>query len=294
MNPRESGFLLLSSHLGDPERQVLTAPQLRRLARAVCTMEPPGEQRELTCKDIMAMGFSKSIAQRVVQLLSQTEQLQWYLRRTDCQPVTRISEGYPGILRRRLGLDAPGCLWLRGDRQLLETPAISLVGSRQLCPENLEFAREAGRQAALQGVTLVSGNAAGADRQAQESCLSCGGSVISVVADCLADHPAVERTLYISEDGYDLPFCAWRALSRNRVIHSLGRITLVAQCTPEKGGTWDGTCKNLKNSWSPVFVFSDGSQAAEMLIDRGAQPVTPEDLQDLSGLVSSQIKMIDQ
>ena len=37
--------------------------------------------------------------------------------------------------------------------------------------ENRTFAEEVGRQAALQGLTLVSGNARGADRAAQESCV---------------------------------------------------------------------------------------------------------------------------
>ena len=35
MIPRERGFLLLTSHLGDPERRVLTYPQLRDLAARV-------------------------------------------------------------------------------------------------------------------------------------------------------------------------------------------------------------------------------------------------------------------
>ena len=35
MNPRERGFLLLTSHLGDPDRSVLTVAQLRTLAMRI-------------------------------------------------------------------------------------------------------------------------------------------------------------------------------------------------------------------------------------------------------------------
>ena len=41
MNPRERGFLLLTSHLGDPERKVLTVAQLRSLALRMRDMEQP-------------------------------------------------------------------------------------------------------------------------------------------------------------------------------------------------------------------------------------------------------------
>ena len=49
MNGRERGFLLLSSHLGDPDRKTLTIPQLRELAKRMQGREMPKEDRELTC-----------------------------------------------------------------------------------------------------------------------------------------------------------------------------------------------------------------------------------------------------
>ena len=161
---------------------------------------------------------------------------------------------------------------------------VALVGSRE--PEWLgdAFAREAGRQAALQGYVLVSGNARGADRAAQESCLEHGGRVISVVADALQDHTLNENILYLSEDGFDSPFSAQRALSRNRVIHCLPRLTLVAQCRMGKGGTWDGTTKNLQKGWSPVFCLDDGTEAMRELEQRGAVPINGIDLEDLNSL----------
>lgn len=287
MTAGERGFLLLTSHLGDPARKVLTAAQLRKLAARVKVAEGAVQKRDMIPEDLVALGYGRETAERILYLLSQEEQLDWYLRKgalADCYPLTRVSTGYPLRLRKRLGEDSPGCLWAKGDVSVLDKPAVALVGSRDLDTFNTGFAREAGKQAALQGITLVSGNARGADREAQEACLAYGGSVISVVADSLEMHPLRKNVLYLSEESYDCTFSAQRALSRNRVIHCLGEAVLVAQCTYGSGGTWDGTIKNLRNRWSPVFCFHDGSRGVQELLNLGGQPIGLWELQDLSVL----------
>ena len=141
---------------------------------------------------------------------------------------------------------------------------------------------------------LVSGNARGADRAAQNSCLEQGGKVISIVADELWKQPKRENMLYISEDGFEEAFSAQRALSRNRVIHALGLKTFVAQSGLKTGGTWDGTVKNLRMNWSPVFCFDDGSEAMELLFQMGAGSVTMEALVSIYDISQNQINFIDR
>ena len=68
------------------------------------------------------------------------------------------------------------------------------------------------------------------------------------------------------------------------MIHALGNAVLVAQCTLEKGGTWDGTVKNLKGGWSPVFCFRDESEAFIRLTQMGAKPICMKQLSDLQSL----------
>ena len=294
MNARELGFLLLTSHLGNPDRRVLTTAQLRTLADRVRNAEAPGEDRELSEKDLMELGFNREMSQRMVGMLNEEEALAHYLKRgarLGCTPITRVSEAYPLILRQRLGLDSPGCLWAKGDLTILNTPAIALVGSRDLREPNREFAEAVGRQAAEQGVTLVSGNARGADRTAQEACLKAGGRVISIVADELSKQPECRNLLYLSEEDFDEPFSAQRALSRNRCIHTLGRMVFVAQSSLGKGGTWDGTVKNLRSGWSPVACFRDGSEAAAQLEQMGAYLVDIADLQDFSAFSEQEIAL---
>lgn len=284
MRAAEQGFLLLTSRLGDPECKCLTVAQFRSLISRVRASDRAAEDRPLTLDDLLAIGCGHAQAEQILFLLSRQEQLEYYVnqaKKQNCYPLTRISEGYPGILRRRLGNDCPGCLWLKGDPELLEQPAISLVGSRDLRANNADFAREVGYQAAKQGFVLISGNARGADQTAQASCLAHGGQVISIVSDSLADHPLEDRVLYISEDGFDMPFSPLRALSRNRLIHAMGAVTLVAQCALETGGTWDGSVQNLRKGFSGLCVFADGSEGANGLLTRGAIPVGMQELSNL-------------
>lgn len=278
MIPLERGFLLLQSHLGAPQRKPLTTWQMRDLALRV----PQSEKRmgEVEAHDLEGMGYSRTMAQHIVSLLNEERLLDQYLEKAErahCVPITRVTETYPLILRKRLSLDSPGCLWAKGNLALLNTPAVSVVGSRDLREENRAFAEAVGKEAARQGYTLVSGNARGADRVAQDACLNAGGRVISVVADDLISKYGGENLLFLSQDDYDAPFTVQRALSRNRVIHCLGSMVFAAQAAADHGGTWGGTVKNLQNKWSPVAVFNDGSEAAFRLIQLGAVPITAPD-----------------
>ncbi|MBQ8835397.1 MAG: DNA-protecting protein DprA [Oscillospiraceae bacterium] len=297
MNPREKGFLLLTSHLGDPERKPLTTAQLRTLTDRVRNADIPDGDRKLHAGDLVSLGYSREMARRIVELLEEEDVLEHYLQRgarLGCVPITRVNPEYPLILRQRLGLDSPGCLWVKGDLALLNTPAIALVGSRELREENRDFAAEVGRQAAIQGLTLVSGNARGSDRTAQNACLASGGRVISVVADELAKQPLRENVLYVSEEDFDEPFSAIRALSRNRVIHALGRMVFVAQSDLGKGGTWDGTVKNLRFGWSPVACCRDGSEASFQLEQMGAYLIEQEDIRDFGSLLQKETTLFDR
>ena len=287
MTGAERGFLLLCCHLGDPQRRPLTVAQFRKLARRVRSSEKAPEDRELEISDLTAMGYSKAEAAHILELFAGEELLQRYLSKADkfgCVPLTWLTPGYPQQLLEALGDDAPACIWARGDLSLLERPGIALVGSRDLSPQNAEFARVAGLEAARQGLTLISGNARGADRTAQDAAIAAGGAVISILADNLTDHIPMGKLLYLSEDGFDLEFSAQRALSRNRCIHALGSAAIAAQCSLRIGGTWDGSVKNLRFGWSPLYVFDDGSESADLLEQMGAAKITFDALKDLRNL----------
>lgn len=287
MTGPERGFLLLCCHLGNPERRPLTVAQYRVLARRVRDCEKSMEDRDLELRDLTALGCGRADAERILSLLSEEALLDRYLARGakfGCIPLTRLTAGYPRRLLEALGDDAPACLWARGDLTLLERPGVALVGSRDLEPENTRFAHQTGTEAARQGLTLISGNARGADRTAQDAALASGGGVIAILADKLTDHVPTRNTLYLSEEGFDLDFSPQRALSRNRCIHALGEAAIAAQCSLRTGGTWDGSVKNLRFGWSPLYVFNDSSESAKLLEQMGAILISYEDLKDLHAL----------
>ena len=295
MTGPEQGFLLLTSQLGDPLRKPLTVAQFRSLAQRAVRADWEVDSRDLMVEDLLKLGYDAEMAQRIFGLLSSANQLREYMRRAeecDCYPITRLNPVYPLVVRQRLGLDSPGVLWAKGDVTLLGRPTIAVIGSRELQENNRKFAEEAGRQIAKQGYVLVSGNAKGADTAAQEACLEAGGQVISIVADSLLKQPLREHVLYLSLDDFDQPFSVHRALQRNYVIHSLAQLTIAAQCTLGKGGTWDGILANLKNGWSPVYLYADGSNTAVELQNRGVQTIDMDDLQALSALTGQTMNFI--
>ena len=287
MTGAERGFALLCCHLGDSERRPLTVAQFRKLSRRVRNAEKAPDDRELEAGDLIQLGYSRADADHILSLFAEEERLDRYLKRAEkfgCVPLTPLSPGYPRRLWEALGDEAPACLWARGDLSLLNKTGIALVGSRDLHPENERFAHQVGREAARQGLTLISGNARGADRTAQNAALAAGGSVISILADKLTDHVPPKNVLLLSEEGFDLDFSAQRALSRNRCIHALGSAAIAAQCSLRMGGTWDGSVKNLRFGWSPLYVFDDGSESAALLEQMGAVKIGFEDLKDLHSL----------
>lgn len=293
MTAAEEGVLLLCCRLGDANCKPLTLPQFRELGLFVRASRPAGDPlRDLTISDLTTLGYEEEQAALILHLLDREPALRQYLSRgqkQDIHPMTFRSASYPSRIKQRLGHSCPPVFFYRGDPTLLAHPSIAVVGSRKLDPENEAFARQAGRLAAENRLVLVSGGAAGADRAAQEACLEAGGSCVIVVADRLEQHPAHPRVLYLSADGYDLPFTNYRALNRNPWIHMLGDRTLAAQCTYGTGGTWQGCLDNLKHGWSDLFVFDDGSNGTNALKERGAVGITA--LSSLDALKKEQLSL---
>ncbi len=284
MTVAEEGVLLLCSTLGQKDCHPLTMPQFRELGLRVRSAHIRDDPlRELNPRDLEQLGYGEEDAKRIVSLLGRQDRMEAYLRtglEHGCLPVTRLSADYPRRFRDTLGFSCPPVLFCRGDKTLLHRSGIAVVGSREPAAANAAFAAEVGRWAAEQGLVLISGGAAGIDRMAQEACLEAGGSCVIFTADSLLRVKAQERCLFVSTDGYDIPFASYRALYRNHLIHIQGQQVVAAQCTCGKGGTWQGCTENLKRGWSPVYVFADDSQGARALTERGAVPVScPEDLE---------------
>jgi len=172
-------------------------------------------------------------------------------------------EAYPELLRQIA--DPPFLLFCRGDVSLLNSPCISVVGTRRLSPEGKEAARSFARDAALAGYTIVSGLAYGADAFAHQGALDAfydcrekkasdseqplpvkAGRTIAVLP-CGIDQvvPWNNKKLaaailecggcLVSEYGPLSAVAKWQFVARNRIVAGLSASLLVVEAPAGSG-----------------------------------------------------------
>ena len=93
--------------------------------------------------------------------------------------------------------DVPQTLFVRGDPEVLSTPALSIIGARKASPYGLAVAELAAKVAVEAGVTVVSGGAVGCDQASGWAAVNAGGRHVLVLgtgADVV--YPRLERGAY--------------------------------------------------------------------------------------------------
>ena len=101
---------------------------------------------------------------------------------------------YPQRVKKILGNSAPRHLDMVGNLELLNGAGLGFCGARRSSEKGLETARDCSEQAAINGVLVVSGNAAGVDFEAHYTCLNAGGSTIFVLPEGI-NHFRIKRAL---------------------------------------------------------------------------------------------------
>ena len=140
---------------------------------------------------------------------------------------------------------APPVLYFVGRRELLNRPALAIVGSRNATPQGLDNARAFARALADAGLTIISGLALGIDAAAHEGALDGTGSTLAVVGTGLDRvYPARHRQLahalaarggLLSEFAPGTPARASHFPRRNRLISGLARGVLVVEAALSSG-----------------------------------------------------------
>jgi DNA processing protein len=157
---------------------------------------------------------------------------------------------YPKRLRRLLGNTAPPVLYLLGDLDLLEVPAVGFCGSRNASEKGLRVADDCARLLARQQINIVSGYAQGVDIAAHRAALEAGGTTAIVLAEGILHfrvkqeiRPLMEagelsRLVVVSEFAPTLSWRAHNAMTRNRTICGLSNAMIVIESGTE-GGTFE-------------------------------------------------------
>ena len=214
-------------------------------------------------------------------LLSQTAE-RWGAR--GIWVLSRADDDYPKKLKIRLKQDSPSLLYGCGDREILNSGGLAVVGSRNVNGSLLEYTQEVGQLTAKAGRTVVSGGARGIDQAAMSGALEAGGRVTGVLADSLEktvmkrdnrNRLLEGRLVLISPYDPNAGFNAGHAMQRNKVIYALADASLVVNAEINKGGTWAGAIEQLeKLRLTPVYVRSTGekSGALDALKNKGAMP----------------------
>ena len=206
-----------------------------------------------------------------------------------CYEIGRLDPRFPASV---LELPSPpNKLYVRGDIELLNKPALSIIGARSASPYGLAIAEIAATIAAQSGVCVVSGGAKGCDQAAGRSALAAGGKHI-VVLGCGADvvYPRTSKSLIdltlaqggaiVSLDPWGTPPRKYAFPRRNRIIAALG----TALCITEAGlpsGTFS-TAETAIELGREIFaipgsIFSPESRGTNYLIANGACCIADED-----------------
>ena len=208
--------------------------------------------------------------------------------------MTRADIDYPERLKRRLRADSPPVLFGCGEKKLLESRGIAVVGSRDAAEEDLWLAEHLGWGAATQGHNLISGGARGIDQTAMMSALESEGTAVGILADSLLRSATSARYRRHIQDGNlalvspsnpETRFDVGKAMSRNRYIYCVADAAVVVSSTAGKGGTWNGAIEAIKAGWVPVWVKPNQNVESgnDELINRGAAAL-PDQLDRLGDL----------
>ncbi len=173
---------------------------------------------------------------------------------------------------------APACgLFVRGEKDALSRPAISVVGARRASATARDWAGEVARDAATRGLQVVSGGARGIDGAAHRAAVDCGGhsvAFIGVGIDRL--YPAVHRSLFgrmlesggavVSEHPPGEGGRPFDHAARNRFIAAAGQSLWVAEAG-ERSGTL-GTAREALRLGRPVWLSPPGVARLRGGLDR--------------------------
>jgi DNA processing protein len=201
--------------------------------------------------------------------------------------LARSSPAFPPLLRAIH--DPPAGLYLRGTAgsELLDVPAVAIVGARACSAYGRQVARGLGRELAAAGILVVSGMARGVDAEAHRGALDAGGRTVAVLGCGIdRDYPAAHRALaaeiaaaglIVSEYAPGVEPAPWRFPARNRIVAGLCGATVVVEARERSGAliTADFALEEGREVFAvPGEITSALSAGSNALLRLGATPLT--------------------
>jgi DNA processing protein len=204
------------------------------------------------------------------------------VRRIDT--ITIFDDDYPPLLRDLP--QAPWVLYLLGNRSLLLTKCIAIVGTRKASTYGKRVTEQLSRELSGANWTVVSGMATGIDGIAHQSVLAAGGQTIAVLGtgidEIFPKHHAklyqklIQSGLVISEYPPGTPGHPGLFPQRNRIISGLSFGTVVVEAAERSGSliTAEFSMEQGREVFAvPGPIQSPGSKGTLTLIQQGAKCV---------------------
>src|SRR5512139_1116054 len=168
----------------------------------------------------------------------------WLCGGTGRSIITLRDHAYPALLQELP--DAPPLLFVQGSVEVLTSPQLAMVGSRNPTTVGSETARDFARHLAGMGLTITSGLALGIDAASHRGALDAQGQTIAVMGTGVDRiYPAAHRDLahaivagggaLISGYSPATPPLPGNFPRRNRIISGLSYGTLVVEAARQSG-----------------------------------------------------------
>jgi DNA protecting protein DprA len=192
---------------------------------------------------------------------------------------------YPQRLLKALGNSAPETLYVWGNLDLLNKPAVGFCGSRNVSEKGIEITIDTAKQIAELGWIVVSGHARGVDTAAHKTALEANCGTIIVAAEGVLGFKLREelkkiskpdQLLIVSEFNPNAKWTVINAMTRNKTIIGLSDAMILVEARTE-GGTFEAGKAALRLK-KPLYVVDyqtadNGNAGNHYLLKRGAKPL---------------------
>ena len=198
-------------------------------------------------------------------------------------------------------------LFVKGQRQLLNSAGVAIVGARDVSDDGIQVARKIVAGLAQEGINVVSGYAKGVDSTAHLAALEAEGTTTLVLPYGINElrqkrefkkYNWKQDVLAVSQFPPDAKWLARNAMVRNKLICALSKAVVVIESGPKRdadgkmSGTFD-TGKTALDMKLPLFVvdpgyFKDPPKGNADLIALGCHKLDPS---NGAGEIVSYLKM---
>ncbi|MDH5355373.1 MAG: DNA-processing protein DprA [Gammaproteobacteria bacterium] len=260
---------------------------------------------EASHRELLAAGLNNPQIEQIRDPDKQQveRELDW-AKQPDNHIICYDDEAYPALLKETVNY--PALLYASGNIDLLSTPQIAIVGSRNCSPGGAKNAFDFASFLSRSGLTITSGMATGIDAQAHLGALAATGKTLAVTGTGLdriypsrnqqLAYDIHEKGLLISEFPLGTGPRSENFPRRNRILSGLSIATLVIEATQRSGSliTARLTLEQGREVFAiPGSIHNPQARGCHQLIRDGARLVEQasdiiDELGSLLGFIAEQ------